>query len=120
MPDFDMSLSSTAITNVVVDKTQDEFVFVIDSEMYKCPCVIAQFLSARICLSHSVDPSIAEYIVQNPGSNDEFNLFMSLGSGSTIPVAEANRDFFLSLSREFGNSNLYISVMDQFRLNFGN
>jgi hypothetical protein len=37
---------------------------------------------------------------------------VSLASGSTIPVAKANLAFLLSLSREFGNSNLYISLME--------
>jgi hypothetical protein len=61
-------------------------------------------LSPRICLSHSVDASIAEYVVETSDSNDEFHLCMSLGSGSTMLVTTI-RDFFVSLSREFGNSD---------------
>jgi hypothetical protein len=71
-------------------------------------------LSPRVGLSHSVDPSISEYVVQNRYSNDEFQLFLTLGSGSTIRVTQANLEFFLSLSREFGNSTLYISLMEHF------
>jgi hypothetical protein len=74
----------------------------------KCPRIMAEFSSPQVCLSHSVDPSITEYIVQNPDSNEEFHLFLSLGSCSIIPVTKANRDFFISLSRELANSNLYI------------
>jgi hypothetical protein len=43
---------------------------------------------------------------------------MSLGSGSTIRVTQANRVFFLSLSRESGNSTLYISLMEHFDSDF--
>jgi hypothetical protein len=43
---------------------------------------------------------------------------MSLGSGSTIPVTEVNFDLFLSLSGEFGNSNLYISLLEHFDNDF--
>jgi hypothetical protein len=118
MTDFDVCLSSRAIKNIVVDKIQENFEFVVGVERYKCAPIIAEFLSPRICLSHSVDPSIAEFIVQNPDFNDEFKLFLSLGSGSTIRVTKANRDFFVSLSREFGNSTLYISLLEHFEINF--
>jgi hypothetical protein len=43
---------------------------------------------------------------------------MPLGPGSTITVIQANRDFFLSLSQEFGNSNPYISLMKHFDSDF--
>jgi hypothetical protein len=118
MSDFDVCLSSAAMTNIVLDKIEENFVLVVGSQEYECPCIVAEFLSSRVCISHAVDPSIAEYIVQNPDSNGKFTLFLSLGSGSTIPVAQANLDFFLSLAREFGNSNLYISLMEHFGSDF--
>jgi hypothetical protein len=43
---------------------------------------------------------------------------MSLGSGSTIAVTEANFDLFLSLSREFSNSNFYILLLEHFDNDF--
>jgi hypothetical protein len=43
---------------------------------------------------------------------------MSLGSGSTIPITKANLDFFLSSSRELGNSNLYILLLEHFDSDF--
>jgi hypothetical protein len=97
MTDFDMCLSSAAIENIVIDKIQEGFVFVVGGKGYKCSRVMAEFLSPRVCLSHSVDPSIAEYIVSNPHSGDEFKSFMSLGSGSTIPIT------IVSGIREFNN-----------------
>jgi hypothetical protein len=114
MADFDVSLSSAAIQNIVIDGIQEDFVFVVGGQGDKCPRMMAEFLSPRVCLSHLVDPSIAEYVVETPDSNAEFDSFMSLGAGSTIRVTEANRDFFLSLSGELGNSNLYISLMEDF------
>jgi hypothetical protein len=118
MTDFDVCLSSPAIKDIVVDKIQEDFEFVVGGERYKCAPIIAEFLSPRVGRSHSVDPSIAEFIVQKPDSNDEFRLFISLGSGSTIPVTKANLDFFLSLSQEFDNSTLYISLLEHFDIDF--
>jgi hypothetical protein len=79
---------------------------------------MAEFLSARVRLSHSVDPSIAEYFVETSDFNDRFQFFMSLGSGSTIRVANANLDFFVCLSRELGNSDFYISLLEHFDNHF--
>jgi hypothetical protein len=118
MDDFDVCLSSAAMKNIILDKIGEDFVFVVEGKGYKCPSFIAEFLSTRVSLCHSIDPSITDYIVETPDSNDQFKLFMSLGSGSAIPVTRANLDFFLSLSREFGNANLYVLLMEHFDRGF--
>jgi hypothetical protein len=115
---FDLRLSSAAMKNIVIDTIQENFEFVVGGEGYKCARVMADFLSPRVSLSHSVDSSIAEYIVQIPDSNDRFKMFLSLGSGSTIPVTKVSLEFFLSLSREFGNSHLYSSLLEHFDNDF--
>jgi hypothetical protein len=71
-------------------------------------------LSPRIWLWHFVDTSIIEYVVETPDLNRQFNLFISLGSRTTIPVTKANPAFLASLSREFGNLDLYISLLEYF------
>jgi hypothetical protein len=111
MTNFDVCLSSAGMKNIITNKIQENFEFVVGGQRSKCPGILAEFLSPRLCLSRSVDPSISEYVAPNRYSNDEFQLFLSLGSGSTIRVTKANLEFFLSLSREFGNSTLDISLM---------
>jgi hypothetical protein len=118
LTDRDVCLSSAAIKNITIDNIQDTFEFVVGGQEYQCPRVLAGFLSPRVCLYHSVDPSITEYVAKTPDFNGEFHSVISLGSGSAIPITRANRDFFLSLSREFGRSDLYISVMEHFDRNF--
>jgi hypothetical protein len=100
--------------HIALDQIQENFVFVVGGQEYKCLYGVAEFLSARVCLSHSVDPWIVEYVVETPGSQGRFKSFMSLGSGSTISIPKANLDFFLSLSRELGSSNLDISLVEHF------
>jgi hypothetical protein len=118
MTDFDVCLSSAAIKNIVLNQIQEEFEFVVGGQRYRCPHFIAEFLSPRVCISHSVDPSIAEYVVEASDSNDQFRLFLTLGSRSTIRVTKANLNFFLSFSREFRNSNLYVSLLKHFYSHF--
>jgi hypothetical protein len=100
MTDFSVSLSSAAIKSVVVNEIQEDCEFVLGGKGYTCASIRARVLSPRIRLSHSVDPSITEYVVETPNLNDEFHLFLSLGSGSTIPIAQSNRFF---LFRYLGN-----------------
>jgi hypothetical protein len=112
MTDFDVCLSSAAIKNIVLDQIQEDFEFVVGGQSHKCGRILAEFLSPRVCLSHSVDQSIADYRVEASDSNNQFQVFMSLGSGSTIPITQANLDFFVCLSREFGNSSVHNSLLE--------
>jgi hypothetical protein len=118
MTAFGVCLSSAAIKNIVVDQIQEDFEFVVAGERYKCARILAEFLSPRVCLSHSVDQSIAEYELEASDSNDQFKLFLSLGSGSTIAITKANLDFFVCLSREFGNSSVHTSLFEHFESRF--
>jgi hypothetical protein len=54
--------------------------------------IIAEFLSRNVRLLHSVEPSINEYVVETKYSSGQFNLFMSLGSGSAIEVTNVSRE----------------------------
>jgi hypothetical protein len=101
MADFDMCLDSAAMKNILIGKIQGDFTFVVGGQRYECPAILAEFLSPRLCLSHSVDPSIVEYIVETPDLNDQFKLFMSLGSGSPIGVTQWTFLFFCWMQFQF-------------------
>jgi hypothetical protein len=58
---FDMCLISAAMKNIIHNNIEENFVFVAGGNKYKCSRINAEFLSSRVLLSHSVDPSIAEY-----------------------------------------------------------
>jgi hypothetical protein len=60
MNHFALCLSSAAIKNMVLDQIQEAFEFIVDGQGYKCPPIIAEFLSPRVSLPHSVAASIAE------------------------------------------------------------
>jgi hypothetical protein len=109
---------SIAIKNVILTQIQKDFEFIVGGQRYNYPRILADFLSTRVCLSHFVDAWIAEYFIETSDLNDHFKLFISLGSGSIIRVTKANLDFFLSFSREFGNSDLYTSLLEHFEGDF--
>jgi hypothetical protein len=78
---------------------------------YECPGIIAPFISPKVCLLHSLDPSITEYTVEIDDLHNQFPLFVALARGS-IPVDDDTRAFLLSLSRELGNFDVFFSILD--------
>jgi hypothetical protein len=99
------------LKHIAVNDLQNDFRFIVDGCTYPCLRSIAEFLSPRISRQRATDPSIAEYVVETRDWHDQFQLFLSLGQGSTIHVDQTNRRFLLSLSQELGNSDLYSSLL---------
>jgi hypothetical protein len=80
---------------VGINSIPENFVFIVDGHRYDCPTIFADFFSPNICLQHSVDPSITEFIVETKDMHANFELFKSLLEGATIRVTEANRTLLL-------------------------
>jgi hypothetical protein len=110
---FRLSLPQVPIKNTWVSDLQEDFVFISGGRTYHCPRILSHFLSPKLRLLHSVDPSILEYIVETEDSDGLFGMFLALGTGS-IDVTERQSDFFISLSRELGNISAFLSLLDHF------
>jgi hypothetical protein len=113
-----LALSWSGMKNINVNDARPDFVFVVDGVRYDCPRLVAQFLSPTVCFLHSVDVSNPEYMIGTKDPNDQFQLFLSLGQGSSIQVASANYPFFLSVARELSNSDLYTRILNNCHLDF--
>jgi hypothetical protein len=111
MSSFDASLDLAVFKNVGVDDIQEAFVFIVDSQKYSCPRIIARLLSRRLLLQHSIDASISEYAVETKDLQNEFQIFMSLVGDGTIRLTPMNRPFLFSLSRELDNSDIFSSFL---------
>jgi hypothetical protein len=103
---------------VGINNIQDNFVFVVGGKMYDFPRIRAEFLSPRGCVQHWIDPSITEYIVETNDVNGYFAIFKLLSQGSAIRVTWANRAFLLSLSREFCDSEVSVSILKHFHSSY--
>jgi hypothetical protein len=100
--------------NIIPEKSQENFVFVVEAKGTMAHLGSLTEFASRMPLTH---PS-PNNIVHNPDLNDEFLFFFSVGSDSTIRVSKANLEFFASLSQEFGDANLYISLLGDFDSDF--
>jgi hypothetical protein len=92
-----------------------DFQFRVGGRSYPCSSVIACFLSPLLAQRFSCDQTCTEFIVDTIDSAEYFGSFLFLGGGSSLRVNSANRDFFLSLSRELGNFELYFSILNLFQ-----
>jgi hypothetical protein len=63
----------------------------------------AEVWSPKIAKLRATDPSIREYVVETPDSNNQFESFLEISEGGESRVDESNVDFLLSLFREFQN-----------------
>jgi hypothetical protein len=61
-----------------------------------------------------MDPSMDDYIVETKDLKKGISVLFSLGQGSSVEVTPRNSAFLLSLSREFDNSDLFISLVHHF------
>jgi hypothetical protein len=116
--DIDIARSLSRMRTVWVNDVEDDFVFLVGDKRYDCPRIIPELLCPTTSVQHSVDPSITQYIVETNQVNEDFELFQSLCAGSAIRVTDANRAFFLSLSREFGNSCIPLSILRHFHTSY--
>jgi hypothetical protein len=114
MSDLELTLSSAVTKNSRTTDLQGEFTFIVGSERFNCPRIVAEFLSRRIFNAHLVDQSITEYVVQTPDPAKQFKLFLSLGEGSTIRVDESTSAFFVSICGELDNPELCTSLLKHF------
>jgi hypothetical protein len=112
MPAAYVTLRATAMKNIGIRNIEGDFVFIVGGERYACPRIIAEFLSSRISLLGSVDPSNSEYVVETEDLSKQFKFFLSLGQGSTVRVAHAAFRFLLRISSELGNSELCETLLD--------
>jgi hypothetical protein len=110
-----LSLSSGGMKNVGRDVLQEDFVFVVGPTRFTCSWVVANFLSPMVHRMRFIDPSINSYVVETKASYDQFQLWLSLGQGSSVAVDKCDPLAMVSLSRELGNSELCHSLLNHFQ-----
>lgn len=84
----------------------DMFSFFVDGTTYKCPKIIADFVSPVICKLHQADPSINEFKIDISDQYSMFKLFVELMKGNFIIVNDSNVIFLLIVASKLGNTEL--------------
>jgi hypothetical protein len=110
---FNLSLSARGLANIPRSESQNDFEFIVGDNHYPCPWYVAAFLSPKLCRNFSVDGTQHSFIVETPDSNDQFCELLSLGRGESIHFTSTNLSFFVSIAREFENTELLFSIKNK-------
>jgi hypothetical protein len=110
------SLSTKGLANIPIMESRNDFEFVVGDATYRCPSLIADFLSPHIAQLHSIDDTISRIVIETHEKDNEFGAFVSLGCGQPLLLMESNYNFYLSISKELCNYEVYDHI---FRLTEG-
>jgi hypothetical protein len=71
-------------------------------------------LSPKLSTLLAVDGTLNEFILETVDKQECFGEFISLGSGYEVVIDDHNQSFFILVSRELCNFELYFSLVDHF------
>jgi hypothetical protein len=108
--DAAFSLTTRGLSHVPMRESSGDFSFIVGGSTYRCPSLIAEFLSPRIAKLRSVDETITNFRIKTRDKGGHFSEFVSLGRREPLLLNESNRSFHLSVSKELGNSELYLFI----------
>jgi hypothetical protein len=100
-------LSARGLGTIPVDESQNNFVFRVGKQRYRCRSVLADFLSRKISAMHAVDSMTESIDIKTVDNKERFPTFLSLGRGCEITVSESDFPFFKSLSLKLKNLELF-------------
>jgi hypothetical protein len=110
MSTLSLSLGSRGLANIPRNEILNNFTFVVGDLYYRCPMLIADYLSPHIAKIHETDPTFCEFCVETPDPSRCFPKFLELGRGATLELDDVECALFSDLSTELGNREIHISV----------
>jgi hypothetical protein len=99
-----------------IDRSHDEgdFVFLVGDDCYRCPPLIAEFLSPRVRHLRAEDASVKSFYVETLDGGHYFSDVLSIGFGGEVVFGcdeSGKRDFFCEVSGELWNWELFDATM---------
>jgi hypothetical protein len=107
-------LSAKGLKNVHGDFYPNDFRFIVGRTAYLGCSFVASFLSPKIARLRRCDPTIPSYSIETEDKLNEFFSVLALAEGSPVGLRQWNRMFFLDVSMELENAELYDLVLAGF------
>jgi hypothetical protein len=86
-------LSAKGLAHIPESESRNDFEFIIGNSRYRCPSLIADFLSPLLCRLHSVDETGRSFRISTKDEYSQFSDFLNLGRGFPLFVNASNRSF---------------------------
>jgi hypothetical protein len=112
MSSLNVKLSTKGLANLPTE-TENPFCFVVGDSQYQCSFCVAAYLSPKIGRLCSLDRSLNEFDIETIDDRFLFERFLSLGRGVEFTIEPSETEFFLSVSEELENTELFSFLFDQ-------
>jgi hypothetical protein len=103
-------LTTKGLEHLPPNYYENDFAFIVGGLEYRCPCLLADFLSPRVARLRSNDPTIREIVLEVSDPNGDFSLLFSVLNGSPLLLNHSTLDFFLKIAHELSNVELLHSL----------
>jgi hypothetical protein len=87
-------LSARGLANVAVRDWSHDFMFIVGDHSYRCPSSVAQFLSPRVAMLHSIDDTIDEIRIDVEDGDELFGSVLEAAQCGGIAVSGERSDQF--------------------------
>jgi hypothetical protein len=113
-PQCHIQLTTNGLRNLPHLEKHNDFDIIVGDIHYHCPWHVACFISPRICQAFGTDGSFSEFHISTKDPNNLFKTILSLASGDSLSITPDNRSFYESVFTELGNSEVILSIFEQF------
>jgi hypothetical protein len=104
-------LSINGLSHVPFKESRNDFEFIVGDTTYRCPSLIADFISPKIAALHSIDDTMKSFSIETADKNGYFESIVGLGRGQAVVVTERNCKIIVSISKELGNMEIYKQIL---------
>jgi hypothetical protein len=114
MGEKELNISTRGLGNLKKSRIVNDFTFIVGDHHYDCPWFVAEFVSLRVSQLRSIHLTMNEFLIETEDPGNLFEFVVSLGWGSPIFMNESSFSFFVSISLELCNRELYFHLHDVF------
>lgn len=86
-------LQTDSLLHIPLDKYENDFTFIVNSDKYKTNSFIADLLSPIILSRHLIDPTLNSFTIATK-TNGDFNMIINLLTFKEQEIDDENLQFF--------------------------
>jgi hypothetical protein len=101
------SLSAIGLQRIEKNNYEKDFVFLVGDKEYRCPTIIADYLSPRVSSLRSQDETLSEFRLQTEDPEGCFERVLSIGYGHEVEFRAEETTFVRAIFQELLNYDLF-------------
>lgn len=107
---MEFGLSSRGLSNPSTKALEKDFTFVVGKNEYKVPSILADFVSPKVAMIHSSDPSVDTYTIYIDDMDNKFERVIKLMYGEQIEITDVEATYLKVIGAHLGNKELVCNM----------